>query len=161
MNKKIILRIIYAISTILICISIFNFSNQDGNESGGKSKTIANFVVNIVEKIRQNEFENREEAVNKVDHIIRKLAHFSIYTLLGISIMCFMCTFEIKIKYKVLTSLGLGLIYACSDELHQMFIPGREGKITDILLDTSGVLFGILIIYFLVKITSKKMKKIF
>ena len=156
MNKKIILRIIYAISILLICISIFNFSNQNGNESGGKSKIIANTIVDMVERIRQNEFDNREEAVNRVNYIIRKLAHFSVYTLLGISLMCFMSTFEIKNKYKVGGSIILGFLYACSDEIHQIFVPGRSGLFTDVLLDTAGVLFGTLLVFLLVKNVSKK-----
>jgi len=39
------------------------------------------------------------------------------------------------------------LLYACSDEFHQLFVIGREGSIKDVILDTSGGMMGMLIVY--------------
>ena len=47
---------------------------------------------------------------------------------------------------KILISIGLAFLYACSDEIHQLFVNGRSGEFTDVLLDTCGAGFGILVV---------------
>ncbi|MBQ3466792.1 MAG: VanZ family protein, partial [Oscillospiraceae bacterium] len=42
-----------------------------------------------------------------------------------------------------LTGLLFCFLYACSDEFHQLFVPGRAGMFSDVLIDTVGVLFGL------------------
>ena len=53
---------------------------------------------------------------------------------------------KLKIKWRVLITLGAGIIYAVLDEFHQSFSPGRTPKITDVYIDTLGILLGIVII---------------
>ena len=40
-------------------------------------------------------------------------------------------------------ALSVGFLYAVSDEVHQIFVPGRAGQLRDVLIDTTGVLLGI------------------
>ena len=50
-------------------------------------------------------------------------------------------------------NLIFSIFYAASDEFHQTFVPGRDGNIVDVLIDSSGALVGILlssIVYFLI-----------
>ena len=82
------------------------------------------------------------------------MAHFSIYTLVGIWIMSFISTYNITILKKLFFSIGVGLIYAISDEIHQGFIPGRSPEIRDVLIDTCGVTLGILIVVAIVSFFS-------
>ena len=42
-----------------------------------------------------------------------------------------------------LFSLGLSVLYACTDEIHQTFVPGRAGMLTDVLIDGGGALIGL------------------
>ena len=44
------------------------------------------------------------------------------------------------------TAFPLGVLYAASDEFHQLFVPGRAGRVSDVLIDSSGVLLGIAIV---------------
>jgi VanZ family protein len=37
--------------------------------------------------------------------------------------------------------------YACTDELHQSFVPGRQGAVHDVLLDTLGGALGLLAVW--------------
>ena len=78
------------------------------------------------------------------EHIVRKLAHYSIYTLLG-----FLASLTVG-RRRLFSKKSLGVLlfcflYACSDEIHQIFVPGRAGMFTDVLIDTSGALTGMLI----------------
>ena len=50
-------------------------------------------------------------------------------------------------------SFLFSVIYALSDEFHLTFVPGRDGNIVDVLIDSSGAVVGILvscIVYFLI-----------
>ena len=54
----------------------------------------------------------------------------------------------------------VGALYAASDELHQRFVSGRSGEIKDVLLDSSGVAFGILIsVLFMLTIRMRASKR--
>ena len=90
---------------------------------------------------------------------IRKLAHFSIYTVVGFLLMTLCFTYKISINKKIIISLIIGFIYACSDELHQTFVAGRSGEARDILIDTSGVFIGICISYAFYRIYRKLKNK--
>ena len=65
-------------------------------------------------------------------------------------------TYKISINKKIIISLILGFIYACSDELHQTFVAGRSGEARDVLIDTSGVFIGICISYVIYRIYKKQ-----
>ena len=45
-----------------------------------------------------------------------------------------------------MAAAGTGILYAASDEFHQLFVPGRSGQITDVLIDSGGLLAGILLV---------------
>jgi len=61
-------------------------------------------------------------------------------------------TYTMSAKKQVLFSGGMGIIYAITDEIHQLFVPGRSGKLEDVLIDTIGVWIGICVLLFFVKI---------
>jgi VanZ family protein len=51
---------------------------------------------------------------------------------------------------RLFTSVGFCFLYACTDEIHQTFIPDRAGKFSDVLIDTCGSTFGAVIMLILV-----------
>ena len=73
--------------------------------------------------------------------------------------MCLAETFDFTNKKRILLSVLIGFIYACLDEFHQSFIPGRTPLFTDILIDTLGVIVGSLIVLICIKITQNKRNK--
>ncbi|MDX1524552.1 MAG: VanZ family protein [Anaerolineae bacterium] len=46
----------------------------------------------------------------------------------------------------LLAAVGLTTLYGVSDEIHQRFVPGRHGQLTDVLFDMSGAVLMILLI---------------
>ena len=149
--KKNILRTILLIVIILISGVIFGFSAQDGEESGGISKKVVLVVADIL-KIKQGDI---EKFIQVGEPIVRKLAHFGIYTVLGIASMAFLVTFNISKARQTLITTIWGILYASTDEFHQTFIDGRNGSILDVILDTSGVIFGIAIVLFMIYLYSR------
>ena len=59
------------------------------------------------------------------------------------------------IKYPLIMSITLSFFYACTDELHQIFVPGRSAQFRDILIDTLGASFGATITYLTIKLFAK------
>ena len=55
-----------------------------------------------------------------------------------------------------LAGLCMGILYACSDEFHQLMIEGRSGQWTDVAVDGSGALLGILLGTVLIKCIRRK-----
>lgn len=146
------INIIRIISMILLLGNfyiIFQFSSQNGEESGNLSGKIARFLI------KQLPIEETQQSLKKAESIIRKMAHFSIYTLLGFLLMFFINTYPIKVKEKILISLLVGILYAISDEIHQKFVPGRSCQITDVMIDSLGVTLGIFLLLMLLEIHKK------
>lgn len=140
-NKK---RIFYGILVIIWMILVFTFSNQNGKESQSTSDIITDKIIEVITKINSNiEYENVKD---NISFIIRKIAHFSIYFIGGILIFNFINTFSIKTKYKILISILISILYATSDELHQLFISERSAQIRDVLIDSAGAIIAIFLI---------------
>ena len=128
---------------------IFGFSSQNGEESGNLSGKIAKFVI------EQLPIKKTEETRKRIEGIIRKIAHFSIYALVGFLLMSFVSTYDLKENKRIGISLLIGILYATTDEIHQKFVPGRSCQITDVMIDSSGVLLGILLLLTLFEIHKK------
>lgn len=157
-NKKrnIILNIIRVILIILLIMTfgiIFGFSSQDGEKSGGISKKITIAITNPIKSIQEKPIEEKEAIIERTESVIRKIAHFSIYTLVGFLLMLLFSTYKIKEFNRLSISLIIGIIYATLDEIHQSFIPERSASIFDVILDGQGVLFGICISLLIIKIS--------
>ena len=156
--KKNILRAILMLLLLSTFFIIFGFSSQDGEKSGSISKKITEEIITRIPQMQEKEQNEREAITLRIEKVIRKIAHFSIYTAVGLLLMALLSTFEMKEKNRTIISLIIGIIYASSDEIHQSFVPERSPMITDVMIDTMGVMLGILIIM-LGKEIIKKYKK--
>lgn len=152
--KKII-RIILVILIILNCMMIFNFSAEKSEKSDETSGRVVNTIIEINPRTKNLNQKEKEIQKEKIVKPVRKTAHFSIYCTLGLLIYMFLSTYDINSKKKILISIMLSIIYACSDEIHQLFIPGRSGQIKDVLIDSAGASFGIIIGIIVLNIINK------
>lgn len=158
--QKNVLRGILIVLLLCTFYIIFGCSSQDGEESGGISKRITEFILEKSSKYNSLEQTKKEEVSKRTERIVRKIAHFSIYTLVGFLLMALFSTYEnIKRKYQIYISAIIGILYAFSDEIHQSFIPGRGPKITDVFIDSLGVFFGMAVILLIIEIINMKNKK--
>lgn len=155
-------RIICLILIILNCITIFYFSHQISDNSSKQSSKIVEIISVIIPSIKNMEETNKTILKQEVlTPIIRKMAHFSIYTVLGIFAINFTITLkDKKIYIKMIYALIFCFIYAITDEFHQRFIPGRSAEVRDVIIDTIGALTGILVTILIIKILSKVKSKL-
>lgn len=141
-DKKEQIKIIKIILIVIWMVVEFNFSNQGGTKSSGTSSKVTKVIVNIVVREEDKLTETQMENIEKV---VRKCAHYTIYTIGGVLIINYVYTMDKTKKQKILISLLFGTFYAVIDEVHQFFVPGRSAQVLDVGIDTLGVLTGILI----------------
>ena len=151
MNKVILKRIIFTILIIVNCLVIFKFSSQNADTSSQTSGVVVNKIVDKISNANKNI--NKEKLTDDVTFVVRKCAHLSIYTLLGIWLMNLANTFNLLSKRnRIVFCIIFGMMYAASDELHQKFVDGRSAEIRDVCIDTCGVILGILLVILVGKI---------
>ena len=154
--KNRIEKTVFGLLIIIWMLFIFNFSNQIADVSINTSGNTIRKLIGIFPSTQNLSTEEKEKLVNDMQPIVRKLAHFSIYTLGGIIIYNFFNTYDLDNKKKIIYSFVVGGVYAVSDELHQLCVPGRSGELRDVLIDSCGVLVGILIMFLIYSIIEKR-----
>lgn len=131
------------ILVIVWMIVIFMMSSSDGITSSETSGKATEVVINLMSKV--DETVTKDEVLKKnVAFIVRKLAHFTEYFILGFLLMNMMYCLDIRDK-RIVLSLIIVILYAITDELHQVLVSGRVGNVADVLLDSSA---GIIAIWF-------------
>lgn len=137
----------WTLFVLLFCmILIFLFSNQNAKNSQTLSDKVAIqiFEVKMALTGQKKTQEEKENFVNNTRLLLRKSAHFAIYFLLGI--LCFLTLKNYNFSHPVLYAILICFLYACSDELHQLFVNERTAKWMDVIIDISGSYIGIAII---------------
>lgn len=117
-------KFIFTILTLCNMFLIFYFSSQNAEQSTQTSAWFLQFLPFSM-------------------HTVRKLAHFTIYALLGFNTYNMYKSY--KIKHSAIFALITCMLYACSDEWHQSFVSGRSPQMTDVGIDTCGALSLILL----------------
>ncbi len=137
---------------------IFYMSAQPAEVSGDLSGSISHMVVQFVNSIFFCDWSEAKILLlaEQWDYPIRKLAHmteFGILALLYLRALCMRMLYSQKrnvsennseLNNLYLVAFGATVLYAATDELHQIFVPGRAGLITDILIDSLGALLALL-----------------
>ena len=140
-NKKIIIIRIILIFLILGWMNIvFGFSAQESESSSSLSTWVASW------------FSDDTCVQSYIEPYIRKIAHFSEYGVGGALFISLFSTFDLSEMKKVLFSSVFGIIYAITDEIHQLFVPGRSGQPADVWIDTLGFVTGIFVMCFILKV---------
>lgn len=120
--------------SVVSAAAIVGFSGQDSGQSNALSKGLTAWLLSVlpVEKTAEN--------LERLNLILRKLAHFGLYFLLGFGL-----TGLVRRQRKVpvvLAVMALGGLFAASDEFHQRFSQGRSPSGWDVLLDSCGTAAG-------------------
>lgn len=155
--KNRVYKVISIALVIFWCILVFYLSSEVADDSSETSGT----VIKCILKIIYGDIDEivLESITNNVQGLVRKIAHFVLYTVGGIVIYNMVQCFLISKKQIIILSWLLGICYAFTDEVHQLFVLGRSGELRDVCIDSLGVLFGICIIFALKLILNIILKK--
>lgn len=142
-RNRTLLRL-YGLLTLAVMGLIFFMSSRDATESGGMSKWLVEtaFGRTLIRLLPRLTDQGPE-----ID--LRKYAHMAEYAMLAAPSALFFR--ELLLERRLpLRAAGCSLIfcflYACSDEYHQTFVPGRAGTMIDVGVDMAGVAFGLVLV---------------
>ncbi len=161
MKKQKIINTTFLILLILGCLLIFFFSSQNGEESTKTSSGVVKFILSIfIPSFSTLVEEEQVLLIREYSHLIRKLAHFSEFMYLGFTAFSYLSTKEKKIQIlkRGLIAFIFGVIYAISDEVHQIFTSSRGPSARDVLIDSSGVFTGVLVAFLIFYLIERKHK---
>lgn len=140
---------------IMITFFVIGFiwwnSSKNGEESSGISQGVLYEIMQIFARIGIS--------TDITEHIIRKLAHFTEFTALGILLSIDTVLFLKNMKQYVWIPLFIGLLVALIDETIQLFPIGRSSSVKDVWIDFSGVIFGTILLLVLKQIYLFKLRK--
>lgn len=138
---------------------IFCLSSQNAELSSQTSGSVIESVAGIFYPgFSDLSAAQQDEVIAAFQFIARKTAHFSLYAVLGVlSFLSVISYRNLKYSCRLLISAGICLLYAASDEFHQLFVAGRSGEIRDVCIDFCGALLAITVLALL----SRYIKRIY
>lgn len=152
-------KVISIILVVIWMIVVFLFSAQQGEGSGNTSRLVATKIIEVVQNNKTITQEEKDKRVDVIEPYIRKVAHYSVYLLGGLLIANAMGQVVQEEKKIALYSVLMGVFYAASDEIHQLFIPERSGRVVDVVIDSFGIFTGIAVFLVILKITKAIRKR--
>ena len=133
-------------NALLVALLIFIWGNS--LLPGEISQAFSDWVKEILSLL----FRGGNSVAGKGSGLLRKIAHFTEFTALG----CLLCWRSGMLKRQKYVPFLWGVAAACIDECIQIFSPGRSAQITDVLLDSCGVLTGLLLLTIGYTVVKKK-----
>ncbi len=130
-------KISYLLLSLLIIAFIFGNSMMDATDSNSESRFLTAFVQNVLNWL------GFHVPIGELHHAIRKCAHFTEYALEAFFVAKTLTAFRVRRQTWLAYALLIGLLTAVIDENIQLYSIGRSGQVTDVLLDFSGTIVGV------------------
>ena len=132
-------------------VLIFCFSSQPAEQSAELSTGVLSSNLELLPSGATDDLLLRYHTP------LRKLAHFSLYFMLGLSLTNTLR--EQRRVPNVPAAIVLSALYAASDEFHQSFVAGRGPQVSDVLLDTIGAATGAILMGALYLMVRKRRRR--
>lgn len=135
------------VPAILVMILIFRFSSDNATQSTALSTEVTADLIRSFNEQFHLGWTAAQQAiyVARGDFVVRKLAHFSEYCLLALTLIPPLALRGLRGRRLFLTSVIWCCLYACTDELHQFFVAGCSPQVGDVCIDTAGGVLGTLL----------------
>lgn len=131
---------LYLILSIVMTLIIFTNSFMPAHISSAQSGFFSTFLYKIIHQLGIN------IQLDEVSWMVRKTAHFTQFFVLG---MLWFLTWSQKLILS--KTIKWALLFTCltavMDETIQLFSDGRAFSVVDILIDISGAITGILVLW--------------
>ena len=129
-----------------VAVAIFCFSAQNAEESGEVSGSLSMNLYSIYTRLFGLPcIAGGSDLVLQIEHILRKLAHMSIYLVLGFFVANAFVRSGCRLRTAMFAAVAVTFLYGVTDEFHQLFVPGRSCQFSDMLIDGTGGAIGVLI----------------
>ena len=139
--------VLLLLSILATMVMIFRFSDESKQESGDRSGRVTETIATIVvPRYEQRSAEEQETIVRRLGFPVRKLAHMTEYALLALLTAALLLVWDegrcIRTVFHWVIPAGFSLLYAASDEFHQIF-SHRGASVVDVLIDFLGAALGL------------------
>lgn len=140
---------------------IFWFSAQPATQSQQMSGSVSYRIIESCDEILQLDMTEKEmeEWAERIDFPIRKGAHMAEYAVCAVLSACCVIGYLAWGKRTSMLAFGITVCYAMTDEIHQLFVPGRAGRVSDVCIDSLGAALGLLLFGIALKIMDKHCEK--
>nr|WP_026663360.1 VanZ family protein [Butyrivibrio proteoclasticus] len=130
---------------IMMCL-IFSFSGQDADTSSELSFQVGIKVFSVANETFDKGWSSQkiEQLSEASQYYIRKTAHFTEYLILAITVAFPLYVFGIRGLWLVILAGSFCIAFAGLDEYHQSFVAGRSPQKKDVLIDSCGVIIGVI-----------------
>ena len=127
---------------------IYYLSGQDGITSAGLSLKVSIKVVELAAKIFDHTLTSEEvlQYADMIHYYIRKFAHMGLYFLLAVSVSFPLYVYGLRGIPLMILAGGFCVAFACADEYHQSMVAGRGPSKKDVMIDSIGVLAGVIVV---------------
>ncbi len=141
------------LAIVWMCI-IFAFSAQPKEESGAVSASFTYHMVSSTRTFFHLDLSDArvKEISDAIEGFIRKVAHMAEFGVLSVLLYIWIGQWEVGFLRRGATAFGATAVYAATDEIHQLFVPGRAGRFSDVCIDSAGALAGVIVFALLVKL---------
>lgn len=120
---------------------IFYLSHQPGSASSNLSSGVVAALLNLIDQVAPN----LELDLESFHTFVRKNAHFMAYFLLSLLSLNAWRSSGFHGLRQLIFGFGMCVLFAMTDEIHQLFIQGRSGEVRDVLIDSAGAGLGVVV----------------
>lgn len=148
---------IAGILALMWMIVIFAFSAQTSEESSAVSEGLSYRMVSTTGRLLKLDIDEEKirEIAGAIERVVRKAAHMTEYAILAVLLYVWINRWRISQVRRACLAAVLAILYACSDEIHQLFVAGRSGRVNDVLIDSAGAILGLALFLFIRKYAYK------
>ena len=134
-------RIVSIILLVAVMVTIFCLSAQDSTDSAEVSGSVVSWLYELFK-------------IDLPDGTVRTIAHCCEFAALGFLMINAIRSF--KESFNPVLSVIISFGYAVTDEIHQLYVPGRAFQLIDLTVDLLGITLGTIAFIILVKLIKNK-----
>ncbi|MBQ8554806.1 MAG: VanZ family protein [Clostridia bacterium] len=151
-------RMLLWLCVIAVAVGIFCFSAQNGPASSAASDAVAEVIIQVIDPdFDQLSTQAQGSVFSFVKKLVRKGAHFTEFAVLGFFVRLLINSYGLRWGSRL--AWLAGTLYACTDELHQLFVASRAAMWQDVLLDSCGVAAGVMLAHAVLVLISRVRQK--
>lgn len=129
-------------AVVLWMTVIYYFSSQPGGMSSQVSLGVTEMLFRAVAYVFRLSVEAVGGYVGRYHLLMRKVAHGGLYFVLALLVLSALVRSRVTGRKLYLVAFLFCVLYAVSDEVHQLFVPGRGGQVLDVVIDSAGAFVG-------------------
>ena len=149
-----LLRNLAGVLAVVWMCMIFVFSAQDKEESGAVSESFTYHMVSSTRTFFHLDLSDArvKEIADIIEGLVRKAAHMAEYGVLSVLLYIWIGQWEMGFLRRGGTAFLAAAVYGATDEIHQLFVVGRAGRFSDVMIDSAGALLGVMVFALFVRL---------